>query len=276
MGFPKSIKQFPPAISQNPLTASMAYGSRKRGFRQRRRRARGKGVFRRRSSRALVRRAKNKALRRTIKRQILSTTETKYKSRTLTNTAQYYHNQLHKTTIWDTSQYGLFPQQGSSDAEREGDEIYTQGIMVRGMMACHANYPNTKVKFYYVPCNSVQGTPDNAADLLHAVTGNNWIDPIQQKRWPGLRYLGKRNFSYMNTKQEGGWEVGQVGRVIPFKFWIPMKRRLKFIKDNEQIPANLPEQGYIVALAYSDISTSNLNIIVDNIEMVATLYYKDP
>lgn len=253
----------------------MANGNRKRGFGKRRRGGSRKGVFRRRSGRSLVHRAKNKALHKAIKRTVLKTSETKHKSYMMTNNAQYYHDLLHKTTIWDTTNHTLFPGQGSSDSEREGDEIYTQGIKIRAVLKIPTDRKNTAVKFWYVPGNTVQGDPATT-DFQHQVTGNAWIDPVQHKRWPGMRYLGKVRPGYGMTNLDGPVHGQQKELTGFFSAWIPLKKKLKFLHDTSSTPSNLKEAGYIVALAYDTTSTVVTNILVNDVEMCATLYYKDP
>lgn len=254
----------------------MGYGGKKRGRGRRGGKAkRGKGVFGRYSKRGLVARAKNKRLAKAIKGTILKTSETKYKSVNMTTSAQYYHDQLHKTSIWDTSNHNIFPVQGSSDGERIGEEIYTQGIKIRATFRWPYDRKNGSVKFWYVPCNSVQGDPASA-DFQHAITGNLWIDPVQYKRWPGMKYLGKCR-ALQNLGNPDFPDGSTHGFATMFKtFWIPMRKKLKFINDGSSVPANLKEQGYIVALAYDHTGALTTDIVIDDVEMVATLYYKDP
>jgi hypothetical protein len=227
-----------------------------------------------------------------VKRTVLKLSETKYKSLDINaSTNQFdgegtyqanYHrifqNSGTRFRLWSdetTSTNGIWPSQGETDANREGDRIYCTGIKIRGSVSFAPNLREAIVKAWYVPYNDLQGEPYSNSEFFHNVSGNQglWpLSPIQTKRWPGARYLGTiKPPTNLNQSPTDGDPIA-TGKL--FSWWIPMKKKVFFLKDNVTTTSGLPQNGVIVMYAYSYGNTVTTTAI-SGVEMHATLYWKD-
>lgn len=122
----------------------------------------------------------------------------------------------------------IFPSQGLGDGERNGDEIYVKGIMVRMIFQIPHDRRNTKFKLWYVPYNSVQGNLAVAADFMHVSANNTMLDFIQTDRWKGIKYIGQYRCSAADMI------TGSQDKIVMVKKWIPINRKVTFISDASQ------------------------------------------
>ena len=127
-------------------------------------------------------------LAKTIKAIQLKEQETNYKTIQPT-IGSMGHDSINEFRMWSSST-SVFPSQGTGDGNRIGDRIYPKGIRVRMCLDVPWDRKNVKVKAYYLPYNTDQGDPTTYANLFHNVVGNSRVDPIQFKRWKGIKYLG--------------------------------------------------------------------------------------
>ena len=98
------------------------------------------------------------ATKKLIKGIMLKNVETKYKSLSL-DKQELYHNKLYGWGLISNSG-GVFPSQGDTDSNRQGDEIITTGIKFRVMFGQKMDRPNVTWKIYLVKYNSsVSGDP---------------------------------------------------------------------------------------------------------------------
>jgi len=239
--------------------------------------------------RANMRRKNNFA--RSVKKIILKQSETKHKvlpldygrgvnDPTFSNVAERHnvdHNSIQAFRLWETgttSVTGLWPSQGDTDSNREGDRIMCTGFMLRGEVNFNANAQGAMVKLFYLPYESSQGNPLSINDIFHNPTsyggGANglWqVAPIQNKRWPGLQYL-------TTIKMPMGLNVGNDNYPVRFRKWVPIKRSINFLHDGTTAPANLPTNGYILAVGDGKANLTAA-YAVGAIRMGAALYWKD-
>lgn len=230
----------------------------------------------------------NSKLVKLIKSVNIRQSESKYKSTSFTWGALVHDNTYHKN-LWDSST-NLFPGQNSTDTGRIGDRIICQGIMVRAVFDIPWDRKNVKLKMFYVPWNSDQGSPATYSNLFHAITNNARLDPIQKKRYPGIKYLGTHHIEVERAPYytySGGNQVPDADVIsantgtICFKKWIPMyNKQLFFRSDATNQPSNLKENGSIVVIPYTTINTASTGVISGDTvvlsgEMSATVYYKD-
>lgn len=244
------------------------YGGR---IRARKSKVRKTTPFKKYNKTSLVNRAKTKALIKLIKQVTLSQSETCYRSKSV-QVLNYYHDTVRPIDIWGPGNLSLWPPQGLSDGERKGDEIYTTGIMYRGVFQIPFDRRNTQFKMWYVPYNTEQGDSAVYNNFFHNVTGDGIIDPVQTDRWKGIKYLGK--FKARSVDQNLT-EVGN-DKTIHIKRWIPIKKKITFINDGSQQPSNMQEVGRLIVLPYDAISTFTTDIVITRSENCFTLYFKDP
>lgn len=235
------------------------------------RRARGKfpGTAKRLKFTSVKKRAPPRTMsgtRKLIRKIVLKTSETKYKTLSCPK-QELYHNLLHN---FGTNLVSVFPVQGDSDSDRNGDEIYATGIMIRMMFGQKLDRPNVTFKVWVVAYNDNSLDPTTYGNFLHNITGNVLLDAVQSKRYKVLKS--------MTLKSRGlTTEVGEASKefVRTAKFWIPIKKKIKFIKDDSISSSNYYPHMNIIVSPYDSYGT----LLTDNIgfaQASATLYYKDP
>lgn len=206
-----------------------------------------------------------------VKKVLLKTCETKYVSKSI-STTNFYHDTLKGINLWDGGATTLFPPQGDSDGNRNGDEIYVTGIMIRGVFTVPYDRRNMRMRMWFVPHNTNQGDPTVQSQFMHNITGNTLLDPIQADRWKGTQYLG--DFTCKSTDQ-----LTSAGndKTIFFKKWLPIKRKVTFKEDSSQVPVSgMKESGYLVVTQYDTVTTLTTDVLITSSEISATLYFKDP
>lgn len=228
--------------------------------------------FKRYNTKAMVARAKTKALTKLIKAVQLKDCETCYRTRKF-DSITVNHNVIKGYELWipaDDFTNGMWPTQGNTDGNRKGDEILCQGIKLRGILSVPYDRRATVLKVFFVQYNSSQGDPAQFDQLFHNVIGSVMTDPIQKDRWPGIKLLGT-----YRVKARDLSPTGQRNTII-INRWIPMKKKVTFINDGSNIAANVREYGRILFMAYDAVGTLQTDTLIDNGQMTATLYYKDP
>ena len=192
------------------------------------------------------------------------------------------HDSINEFKMWSSST-SVFPAQGTGDGNRIGDRIYPKGIRVRMCLDVPWDRKNVKVKAYYLPYNSDQGDPTTYNQLFHDVVGNSRIDPIQFKRWKGIKYLGTFKprdndasvyFTYKNT-EDAPTELATNTATIYINRFIKINRKVWFNSDASLQPSNLKENGSILLLPYASINTGTLDNVILSGEGAFTVYYKD-
>lgn len=208
---------------------------------------------------------------RNVRKVLLQTTESRYKSRSVDGSS-FSHDSLGSIVLWQEGAVtDLFPSQGLTDGERLGDEIYVTGIMCRMVFQIPHDRRNTKFKIWYVPHSHTQGSPTTKADFFHSVSNNVMVDPIQHDRWQGTRYLGMFKCSAADQT------TGSQDKTVIVKKWIPIYRKVTFVSDGTAtIASGLPERGYLIIAPYDSISTATTDTLITNSECAFTLYFKSP
>lgn len=219
-------------------------------------------------------------LSKTIKAIQLKEQETNYKTIQPTITA-LNHDSINEFKLW-SSTTSVFPPQGTGDGNRVGDRIYPKGIRVRMCLDVPWDRKNVKVKVYYLPYNSDQGSPTTYNNLYHNVVGNSRVDPIQFKRWKGIKYLGtykprdmEASYTYINSATPSAANMATNTATIYINKFIPINRKVWFINDTSIQPSNLKENGSILLVPYASINTHTTDNVILSGEGAFTLYYKD-
>lgn len=204
--------------------------------------------------------------RKLIRKIVLKTAETKYKTLSVPK-QELFHNLLHN---FGTNLLSVFPTQGDADSNRNGDEIYATGMMVRMIFGQKIDRPNVTFKVWVIGYNDNSLDPTTYGNFLHNTTGNVLLDAVQSKRFKVLK-------SFTLNSRGTSLEVGETPKefVRTAKFWIPMKKKIKFIKDDSINASNYYPYINIIVSPYDAYGT----LMTDNIgyaQASATLYYKDP
>lgn len=207
-----------------------------------------------------------------IKSVTLKQSETKYLSKNVVFTNRVANN-IYAVRLWgdSTEANNIMPVQGNTDGTRDGDSIVATGYKMRYNFEVAGTFNDCSFKFFFLPYNTDQGDPTDKAQLTHVLSGFLSQDPIQTKRWGGIKYLGKRFLRSTDASTTSN-------KIISGSFWIPLNKKINFKNDTSNIPTNLKENGIIIWFqsAYNSLGTDSSATSVVNAQVVNTLYYKDP
>ena len=224
-------------------------------------------------------------MRKMIRNVQLSQAETNYRSLQITGSAMA-HDSIKTFPIWGPLA-SVFPTQGTADDERVGDRITASTLKIRLALTVPWDRKNVKVKMYYLPYNSDQGDPTSYNQLFNNITGNSMLDPINFKRWKGIRYLGMyrpadndaATFRVVNTSSSSDLpeadQIASNSATILINKTIKINRKCWFQDATDQQPSNFRENGTILLLPYATQNTTTLDNVILSMEGAYTLYYKD-
>ena len=234
-------------------------------------------IFRKMSSSKLVAKKRRGNLVKLIKDIQIGNSEMKYKSGTATM-GNALHNNIYQIHAWSSPGTGtnldIMPAQGVNDTTRIGDRIYIEGIKLRCSFQTVGDRLNTKIKVFYIPHNSEQGDP--SSDLFHNVTGSVMTDPVQKKKYPGIRYLGTHRVHPADVQfLTSGTTVSANNNDISFSHWVPIQKKVWFKADASKVPTNLKEYGTFAFCFYHNFGAIVTDVVMTGGNVNATLYYKD-
>lgn len=177
------------------------------------------------------------------------------------------HNVLHEVSLIDNvANTGLIPQRGTAPEQRNGDQLFSTGIRVRGELQLAHDRKNTKVVFYLVEYNTVQGVVTNYATFFKNQTGSSAVDPINDNF--KVKKLGTFRYTAKDT-------ITNEDATLYYNFWIPFKRSLHF-NGNSNVYRGMKEHLSIIAVPYDTYTTLTTDTVVTRINQAHTLYFKDP
>jgi len=239
--------------------------------------ARKTPIFRKTNTSKMVATKKRSNLVKLIKDINIAESEMKYKSGSYT-LGNALHNNIYQVHAWSSPGTGnnldIMPGQGVNDATRIGDRIFCKGIMLRCCFQTISDRLNTKIKVFWIPHNSEQGDP--SSDLFHNVTGSVMVDPVQLKRYPGIKYLGQHRVKPADIiTSASSTTVSYTNNDISFSHFIPMDKKVWFKADASKVPTNLKEYGTFAFCFYHNHSTLITDVVMNGGDINATLYYKD-
>lgn len=230
-----------------------------------------KPIFKKPNTKNMVVKTQRKNLVSLIKSINLKQSETKYLSKVQQFTNRF-SNQLYAIRLWGdttTEANNVMPTQGTTDSSRIGDSIQMTGFKVRYALELSGLYNQCEIHMYFLPYNSDQGDPTDRTQLYHAVSGIQQLDPIQTKRWKGIRLLRKLRIQAADASVTGN-------RMIQGSVWINQKNKVNFKNDASNITTNIKEQGIILWYFTGYNTTPNSTVTITNATFVPTLYFKDP
>ena len=241
----------------------------------------------------MISKTRQRNLVKLIKTINIKQSESKYKSISPANTGALNHNSIKRIDIWNDQsiEANAYPAQGSTDGNRIGDRIICQGFKLRMILDIPFDRRQTTIKLFYLTYNSSQGEPSTFNNLFHDLHTSTMVDPIQTKRWPGLKYLGKfqsNNRNIAGQGRYGGYEAtsssggalpadlvsSQTTQVIINK-WIGINKKINFIADSSLQPSNMKERGCFLIMPYSTENTVGTDNVVLDCQYTITTYFKD-
>lgn len=233
-----------------------------------------KPVFKKMNSKALVVKKRKSNLVSLIKDINIRQSETKYKSINTVKAAAYHDEIVHVVT-WapNGASANIWPEQGTSDSSRIGDRIVAVGIKYRMAFQIPFDRRNVKCKIWYLPYNSAQGNPTIYNSFFHNVSGSSMLDPIQTKRWGGLKFLGSHQLKAMDRDQS---DLETDATMYVSAYVSLNDKKINFTADATTDASNMKEYGNILLSFYDTYNTSSAtDIVCTKINVNSTLYFKD-
>lgn len=237
-----------------------------------RKRARKTYTTPKRVAKKTLERAKVRSTKKMIRNVLLKQSETKFTSYAYALGA-LSHNTGTGINLWTNNSSSLFPTVGDTENNRDGNEIISQGFMIRGMFNIPYDRRDVRIDYYFVQYNTNMGAPETA--LFHNVTGNCMLDPINKKRWDNVKKLGTMRVKATDAPPmtSDSWIADNaVTKTVMFKKWIPLKKKLKFYADSSSFATNVAEFGKIVFFVYDTLSTAGTDTVVHSGSINATFY----
>lgn len=159
------------------------------------------------------------------------------------------------------------PALGTGDSERIGDKIYVGGYMLRMLIGQKADRPNVTFRW------ALLEVPRGAT-----YTYNNWVE-----NHSGNILLDPFNKDYVRVLKSGTWRPNQAAlatsgdREYTFakKIWVPYRKQYVYGPEDGARTLSLSKDLYFIIGPYDAYGTLGSDNIA-YIQMVQTLYYKDP
>lgn len=232
-------------------------------------------IFKKMSASKLIAKKRRGNLVKLIKDINIAESEMKYKTGSF-SMGNCLHNNIYQIHAWGPSGVSLdvLPGQGTNDSTRIGDRIYAKGVMLRCCFQTVSDRLNTKIRVFWVPHNSEQGSPTN--DLFHSVTNSVMVDPVQKKRWPGIKYLGTFRVKPSDIiTSTSGTTLSYHNNDITFSRFINIDKKVWFNADASKNASNLHEYGTFAFAFYHNQQAISTDVVMTGGDVNATLYYKD-
>lgn len=234
-------------------------------------------------------------LGRAVRSLVLKSAESKVTYKMIESTALYHNggnsDNLAGFWVWNTVSslappIGIaWPELGTNDHQRVGNEIYPRGIRIRMEIQCPSDRRSVKFRLFLVKFNSNQGDPFSKTDFFEERPSTNiMLDPLsskfKRKKILDTTLLPGPDATYMWTvTPTSGQQENRNSITKFFDFFIPLKRKLVF--DRDQI-AGPPKTGLshescvIIPFAYHNKDTAESDGVINVARFVSEFYYKDP
>lgn len=160
-------------------------------------------------------------IKRLIKSQLLKTTETKYSDYSMPKN-ELYHNVPMYLNISNTG-LGLFPTQGDTENQRDGNVIYSKGYLFRWICGLKFDRLNTQLRVLIVSAPKGQSLA-GYSDYMKNITGNALLDPVDYTK---VKVHYQRFIKPKWVNPEGTANSGKE-LTLYGKIWLPIKERLTF------------------------------------------------
>lgn len=221
------------------------------------------------------RRRGTRALSRTMKPVILALCEKKNKRQpdTFNGGSSFNHDTLYELKLHDrTSNSGVTAiPQGNGDTQRNGSDVYSYGVRVRGTFSMPSDRRNTTIKIWLVEYNSSQGNPTTKSEFFYADTGNTMLDGINNVKFPGTRLLRTLRVTARDLQDQAN------SSSVYYDIWIPLKRQFKYDSTGVVCPAGgAKEHISLIMTPYDNPAALVTDTVITHHENLVMWYYKDP
>jgi len=187
-----------------------------------------------------------------------------------------YHNSFNIQDIYTRgSREGTWPPQGDGVGERNGNEIYAKGWMLRGSCCFAGDRRETTIRMYLV------SPKDDDIDLQYDnmftnITNNVAVDPLEKSKFRSTKLLGTYRVpdrSAPTTSVDGTSELIDTNVII--KKWLPFNKKITFMPGT-RTPTNINSFMKLVFTAYDHNSALETDICIKSTDLMTSFYYSDP
>ncbi|KAJ1463805.1 hypothetical protein T484DRAFT_3650080 [Baffinella frigidus] len=214
----------------------------------------------------------NKQVLNVIKR----TAEPKELHTKLTSINTMNHNSFNIQAMYDRNgSHATWPLQGDGTNQRNGNEIYAKGFMIRGSMCFAGDRRGSTLRFYLV--NPKDNTVLlNYEKMFQPITNSVAIDPLNRTNYPSAKLIGTYtvpDVSAPTMSVDGNFELIDTNVLI--KKWIPFNKKIKFL-DGTNAPTNINAYMALIVTCYDHNSASETDECVKATDLMMSFYYSDP
>ncbi|KAJ1475981.1 hypothetical protein T484DRAFT_1826358, partial [Baffinella frigidus] len=187
-----------------------------------------------------------------------------------------YHNSFNPQTLYKRgNNNNTWPLQGDGINQRNGNEIYAKGFMIRGSMCFAGDRRGSTLRFYLV--NPKDDTVElNYGKMFQKITNNVAIDPLNKSNFPTAKLIGTYkvpDVSAPTMSVDGNFELIDTNVII--KKWIPFNKKIKFL-DGTNDPTNINSYMALVVTCYDHNSALVTDECVKATDLMMSFYYSDP
>ncbi|KAJ1467578.1 hypothetical protein T484DRAFT_1755759 [Baffinella frigidus] len=157
---------------------------------------------------------------------IKKTAEPKFIHTAMTDMTSMNHNSINFQNINSRdADNGMFPHQGDEVGQRDGNEVYAKGFMLRGSFCLAGDRRGTTLRFYLISekDNNHRATYDN---VFQNITNNVALDPLDKTKFPSTKLIATLKIpdrSAPTTSVDGTFEL--IDSNVIFKKWIPFNKK---------------------------------------------------
>ena len=207
---------------------------------------------------------------------IKKTAEPKYVHTNISSLTTLYHNSFNLVYIYQrNADNSPWPMQGDGINQRNGNEIYGKGFMLRGSFCFAGDRRGTTLRFYlaHPKENNIPLTYDN---VFQNITDNVALDPLDKSKYPSSKFIGTYKVPYRSAPTisiDGTFELIDTNVLI--KKWIPFNKKIIF-NPGTRAPTQLNEYLQIVFTVYDHNSALETDMLIKSTDLCVSFYYSDP
>ena len=207
---------------------------------------------------------------------IKKTAEPKYIHTNITNLSTLYHNSFNSVSLYSRdSNNAPFPMVGDGIGQRNGNEIYAKGFMLRASFCFAGDRRGTTLRMYLV--NPKDNTlPLTYNNMFQNITDNVELDPLDKTKIQSSKLIGTYKIpdrSAPTLSVDGSFEL--IDSKVIVKKWIPFNKKISFLQDTNS-PTNINSYMSLVITAYDHNSAYETDMCIKSIDMMSSFYYSDP
>ena len=208
--------------------------------------------------------------------QVIKKTAEPKKVHNLLSIGSLHHNSFNFVQIYNRgSTETIWPPQGDGIGQRNGDEIYSKGFMIRGSFCFAGDRRGSTIRMYMINPKD-NDIAVNYNNMFENITDNVAFDPLNKRVIPSSKLLGTYRVpdrSAPTVSVEGNFELIDTNVLV--KKWIPFDKKIQFVPGT-RAPTNINAYMFLVFTVYDHNTALETDICVKETDLMCTFYYSDP